>query len=125
MRKLILTILFANQEFGVPATKPFCGGRTDASNDDGYSDFLKVLPASMAYHKHINLISHVMHKIFLHHHYPNMQPKLHGNFSDDVEQLKEVVRLMGLTQVPLSMIIIFVIVIVILHHTSHYQHNLS
>ena len=45
--KLFLTFLLANQEFGVPATKPFCGGRTDASNDDGYSDFLKVVPASI------------------------------------------------------------------------------
>jgi len=62
---IILAGTAALEEFGVPI-KPFCGGRTDASSDDGYSDILK--------------------------------PKLHGNFSDNVEQLKEVVRLMGLTQ---------------------------
>ena len=33
---------FAIQELGVPTTTSFCGGRTDASNDDGYSDFLSV-----------------------------------------------------------------------------------
>ena len=33
---------FAIQELGVPTTSSFCGGRTDASNDDGYSDFLSV-----------------------------------------------------------------------------------
>jgi len=62
---IILAGTTALEEFGVP-TKPFCGGRTDASSDDGYSDILK--------------------------------PKLHGNFSDSVAQLNEVVRLMGLTQ---------------------------
>lgn len=62
---IVLAGTAAFEAFGVPV-KPFCGGRTDASDDDGYSNVLK--------------------------------PKLHGNFSDDVEQLKEVVRLMGLTQ---------------------------
>ena len=33
---------FVIQELGVPTTSSFCGGRTDASNDDGYSDFLSV-----------------------------------------------------------------------------------
>ena len=33
---------FVIQELGVPTTLSFCGGRTDASNDDGYSDFLSV-----------------------------------------------------------------------------------
>ena len=38
----ILNLFFVIQELGVPTTSSFCGGRTDASNDDGYSDFLSV-----------------------------------------------------------------------------------
>ena len=82
--------------------KPFCGGRTDASDDKGYSGVLKVVAQPLLFQSRREF-QNISDKISSRppHCYSYNQPKLHGNFSDEVEQLKEVVRLMGLTQVPL------------------------
>ena len=60
--------------------KPFCGGRTDASNDQGYSDTLKV--RKEYWRQNIRSPPSLQ----------SLQPaQVELGFLDNVEQLKEVV----------------------------------
>ena len=55
---------------------------------------------------YINLI-----KRFLNYYFSISQPKLRYDLSDDVEQLKEVVRLMGLTQVIIAIVFLYIFIV--------------